>query len=510
MCSSENFGGSSDGGAKLNAITNTKYVLSSAILIFAIVNIMFIIFDDNTKLAKDVHPALACVLIWLSVIWLAMLEGGQGALLGLPPIDKELYKVNHPTTYSITSRVHKGDNLDRYLMGRQFMVVVTIFVVNLAGSPIKTPDVFGFPEWYQVVISVSGFSIILMTAMIGQLAAQVNSSNCMLDFVDNYFAVLTVYAAMFIEFSGILHASYLIQMGVSWLAGKPLRSKEDPRTTGQSVFFWCRCILSVVIIGFGFAVTFVALLDDKTTMWKNTPGWVSIILFFFLMSIVGCLEGMQIAFFALTKMAKEDRGDNTFVKMTCKLLFRGGGENLPGFMVGRQVCVVTCYFIIARITTQNVTVGEGKNVFGIPDALQEFLNTGLIAAVIVTVLGSIFFQLVASAFPFSFLANPLTYVLLRICLLVELTGICAGSYVIAAIHKKLSGYQFDEVYVGTPEERAAEEPKFVEESIHVECGHLAGSSFPSGAHKVGLRDMDLKNWADTVHGQGATIKADVP
>lgn len=212
------------------------------------------------------------------------------------------------------------------------------------------------------------------------------------------------------------------------------------------------------------------------------------------------LEGMQIAFFALTKTAKEDRGDNSIVKMTCKLLFRGNGQNLPGFMIGRQVCVVTCYFIIARITTQSISEGE-KNVFNVYDGFQAFLDTGLIAVVIVTVLGSIFSQLVASAFPFAFLSNPFTYVLLRVCLAVEVTGLFSGSYVIAAIHKKLSGYQFDEVYVGTPEERAAEEPKFVEESIHVECGHLAGSSFPSGTHKVGLRDMDLQNWADTVHGQ---------
>jgi hypothetical protein len=39
--------------------------------------------------------------------------------------------------------------------------------------------------------------------------------------------------------------------------------------------------------------------------------------------------------------------------------------------------------------------------------------------------------------------------------LLEATGICSGAWFLGIIHKKISGFQLDEVYIGTPEERAA-------------------------------------------------------
>merc|ERR1712210_413135 len=62
-------------------------------------------------------------------------------------------------------------------------------------------------------------------------------------------------------------------------------------------------------------------------------------------------------------------------------------------------------------------------------------------------------QLVAGAFPVAFLSNPVTYALLRICLFLEGTGICNGAWVLAGIHKGIAGFQRDEVYIGTAEER---------------------------------------------------------
>eukprot|EP00957_Ditylum_brightwellii_P209638 15362575-Ditylum_brightwellii.AAC.1 len=83
-------------------------------------------------------------------------------------------------------------------------------------------------------------------------------------------------------------------------------------------------------------------------MWDGVPNAVAVILFFLLMSVVGLLEGMQIAFFAVAKLKKSERGRAPFALKTCELLFRGEGHNLPGFMIGRQLCVVSCFFIIAR------------------------------------------------------------------------------------------------------------------------------------------------------------------
>merc|ERR1712087_400823 len=190
-------------------------------------------------------------------------------------------------------------------------------------------------------------------------------------------------------------------------------------------------------------------------MWEQVPSWLAVILFFTLMSVVGMLEGMQIAFFYVAKLTKDERGTNSWALSTCDILYnRRGGLNLPGFMIGRQLCVVTCFFVVARVTTQNV--GEGETpVMGLPDLVQEVLNFGFQGALITTILGSITWQLVAAVFPVAFLSTPFTYILLRICLFFEWTGICNGAWVIAGIAKSLFGYQLDEVYIGTPEERKA-------------------------------------------------------
>jgi hypothetical protein len=383
-----------------------------------------------------------------------MVEGGQGSLVGLAPVQRDLYEHTHKFSHKCTELAHKGDNLDRYLLGRQFMVVLVVFSVNMSGGPIADAELWGFPSWLHNMFLTSGLAMILFTCMVGQLNSQVNGCSCMLDYINNWFAVFTLYVAMAIEFSGLLHASYLIQMLVAKMAGQPIESNEPPRDGGQEVFFWARCLMSTGILGFSIAATLDALFSDKTTIWEFFPAGASVVIFVILLSVVGMLEGMQIAFFAVARVTEAERGTSIFAKKTCELLFRGKGENLAGFMIGRQLCVVSCMFFVARITSIEIEEGE-DNIFGVSDSLQEFFNTGMLGAIVTTIVGSIAWQLVASAFPIAFLSNPLVYVLLRICLLLESTGICHGAWVLASIHKKIAGFKRDEVYIGTAEERAA-------------------------------------------------------
>merc|ERR1712127_1123268 len=112
---------------------------------------------------------------------------------------------------------------------------------------------------------------------------------------------------------------------------------------------------------------------------------------------------------------------------------------------------------IARVTSVDVADDGSENIFAFSNGWQELFNTGLLGAFITTIVASISWQLVASAFPFAFLASPITYILLRWCLFLEATGICQGAWVLAAIHKKIAGFQRDEVYIGTAEERRKQE-----------------------------------------------------
>jgi len=229
------------------------------------------------------------------------------------------------------------------------------------------------------------------------------------------------------------------------------------------------------VLAFAFAVTISAILNDQTTMYEGVTPPVTIILFFAFMSVVGMLEGMQIAFFAVAKMTEEERSKSAWAKRTCDVLFANDGRNLPGFMVGRQMCVTLCFFIIARVTTISLNEGD-ENIFGYSNGVQLFFETGLLGALITTIVASIMWQLVASAFPMAFLSTPLTYILLRWCLFLEWTGVCQGSWVFAMLIRKAVGYKRDEVFIGTAEERKAramQDPaKSADEDYNVVPGHM--------------------------------------
>jgi hypothetical protein len=216
------------------------------------------------------------------------------------------------------------------------------------------------------------------------------------------------------------------------------------------------------------------------------------------------LEGMQIAFFAVAKIPASERGDSVWALKTCNLLYSGEGNNLPGFMVGRQLCVVSCMLFIARVTSVDVAPDGSENIFGASNGFQELFNTGLLGAFITTIVASISWQLVASAFPIAFLNNPITYFLLRWCLLLEATGICAGAWVIAGVHKKIAGFQRDEVYIGTAESRAKMDMSDHSARIIVGPGHPVklpnfAETAPKSLQKLIGKDPAVGTYLNSVH-----------
>jgi Silicon transporter len=304
--------------------------------------------------------------------------------------------------------------------------------------------------------------------------------------VNNYFSIFTFWVAMGIEFSGLLHTSYLIQRAVGYLANKPVESNEPPRSIPMKVFFWGRCLMSLAILGMCFAVTINAIFSGNTKMWESVPPVASLVLFFALLVVVGILEAMQIAYFAVSKLTKAEREQSFFAKKTCQLLFENNARGLAAFMIGRQLSVVSCMFFVARISSVSMSEND-PNMFGVSDGIQKLFNTGLLGAVIVALLGSIPWRLIASAFPMVFVNNPIVYIFLRICLFFEMTGICSGAWVLAAIHAKLEGFQRDEVYIGTAEERAA---KGMDDDDLKSVGSAGPHMYEVGPHPQTVEDIE--------------------
>lgn len=428
-----------------------KDLYSTGLLIFSLILVFVAMFTHQTTMARDVHPSFAFFFFWFLISWLATMEGGQGCVVGLQPISKSLYEMTHHITHKNTNLAHRGDNLERFIVGRQFLVVLVVFLINMCGAPIEGATVLNMPDVINDIFLNSGVALIFSTIILGQLTPQINAAVCMLDFINNYFMLFTTYVSFGIEASGLLHSVYLVQIVFSTIIRKPIESKEAPRNVPQAIFFWGRVILSCAIIAFSLAVTLKALFDGNSGIWENVPPAAGIVIFFALLCVVGMMEGTQIAAFALRNVPEEELSRCAPVaSANCSLIFHG--MKLRSFLIGRQIFVATCMFVVARIAAVNMPEGS-DNIFGVSDGFQNFINTGLLGAVVLTIMGSLVWRVVASLFPFAFMSNPVIFFIIHACLFLEQTGLCSAARLLALVQERIAGFRLDEDYIGAKEER---------------------------------------------------------
>jgi len=395
----------------------------------------------QTIVSQQAHPAVAILLMWLLIFFLGILEGGQGCLVGLQPISPSLYRDTHPHTYRCTTRVVPNATvLNRFIVGRQFLVVLVVFLLNLCCTTVGPPEpgVYGF--LLSTLVS-SGLAVMILTVVLGQLAAEVNATNCMLDFINTPIVVVTTVLCLAVEGSGLLHAVYLVQCFFP-------KENEDSSSSSQGMAYWMRVLLSVTLLTGAMLVTCAALWRGETTMGGGTA-LVSFVLFVGLVCFLGLLEAIQIAVFAVAKIPAHLRDPKAAA--SCDLVFEG--RNFKAVLIGRQICVTTSMFLLARITTTNVdpldlahTSPLHSTVLGVPPPLQDFFNTGLPGALITTIVASLAWRIVAASFPVAFMANPVVYWTIRLCLVLEASGVFSAAWVLADGIKWVLGFRTDDSY----------------------------------------------------------------
>mmetsp|Transcript_36619 Transcript_36619/g.88753 ORF Transcript_36619/g.88753 Transcript_36619/m.88753 type:complete len:525 (-) Transcript_36619:67-1641(-) len=441
---------------RTSMLSSIKFTLSTILLIFSIVITMALMGTRQTQISKSLHPAVTIFLFWLVLIWMAAMEGSQTSLVGLVPVKKSRYGDSHPFAYVSTSYIHKDGNLERFIVGRQFLLVLAVFVTNLLAGSIENANVLGMPDILKMIFVNSGVALMLITVMVGQLMAQVNASRSMLDTINNCFVLYFVsYASMAIEASGLLHATYLVQIMYAKLNADKAPSEEPTkRTLMQQIFFWARVAFSCGLLVFAFATVLAALLAGKTTMWQGTPSFVSVILFLLLMIFAGMLEGMQIAILAVSKLPEEALLQHDIAKKSCDLVLQG--DNLEAFLIGRQMLVTASMFVVARITGMAVEIGQGQNIFDVSDGVQETLfNSNILGAIVTTIASSLVWRVVASSSPIPFLSNRAVYYIIRLCLIVEASGLCSAASLLSKMQSKIFRFKFDEEYIGGEENELA-------------------------------------------------------
>jgi hypothetical protein len=424
-----------------------KSLLSMLLILFCVVVVSAAIFTKQTSATSEsgVHPVVALCTFWFSLMWLALMEGGLNCMVGLQPVDQDLYSESHPRTYACTRVAHRGDNIERFIVGRQYLDLMIVFTTSFMVSAVKDASVLGLPPIVNDIFLGSDLAVILCTIVFGQLIAQINSASAMLDFMNNWVMVGTTYIALFVESSGILHAVYLVQYCFSKLANKESQSNEPTKSRLQKVLFWFRVFGSLGISVFAIVVFMTALLGGNTPVRDEIPKSVSIISLLLLLFLGGFMEALQIALFAVKHLPEDQIESNPRASANLNLIFQQ--DKLQSFLVGRQIAQTVIMFLIARIITVDMKTEEENNIFGVSDKIQAFFNSGLLNALVSTIFASLSWRVTANEFPMIFLSSPIAIWIIRLCLWVEGTGICDAAWLFAKLHLLVVRYRPDKTFL---------------------------------------------------------------
>jgi Silicon transporter len=415
-----------------------KTLFSFAFFTFSIFLLTTATFQKQTKVTSiyGLNPYLACFLFWATLSWLAILEGALNSMIGLVPVDPAAYRQTHKFTYMCTKLAHRNGNVERFIVGRQYLDLMCVYTINFLVGAIKGASIDGFPKIVTTIFFSSSISVVVVTIIYGQLVTQINSSKYMLDALNNRVLVATTYLAFFVECSGIVHSVYLVQWIAERIGGK--------KTKERSIIFWIQVVVSICLLIFAFIASFTALYQGKTNIGEAIPPYASTIIFVVLVVTVGWMDGLQIALMAVLRMPVEDIEKFPIAKRNCEVVFRG--QNLEAFLVGRQIFQTMIVFAIARIISFS---GSGENIFGVSDSVQKVFSTGALGALITTIVASLAWRVIANSFALAFLSNPVSRPIIWLCFCAEGTGLGNIAWFMAKGHVKLVGMKDDDHYLGS-------------------------------------------------------------
>merc|ERR1712241_1476776 len=160
-----------------------RYVGSFALFVFSTVVTVYAILQQKTSFWQAI-PGWAALLIFLLVLFLiGVMEGIQIALVELKLQDPATYKATHPKAYRLGQIAARGDNIERFLMGRQctdqvFVVCLVFFAAKLTTIHGRSPDGFLFPvpEVVQTLLLETGLLACVVVVIVAQLTPQIIAS----------------------------------------------------------------------------------------------------------------------------------------------------------------------------------------------------------------------------------------------------------------------------------------------------------------------------------------------
>nr|AOW69270.1 silicon transporter alpha [Savillea parva] len=435
------------------------YVWSTLLLIFAMVVHIYGIAKqwNNPPWSQTYsHPVLEILFFLFMCSWIGLLEGCQISLVGLQGIDLEKYKHSHPRAYAALKVCHSGPNVERFLVGRQFLLLFNGFLLSKVAGAGTSEFYIGDWHWSSEANdffwSNSALLMVLIAAF-AQLPTQLLAAQKMLGFLNlPFFSLYTiVYPCLIVESVGLTHSTYLLKDFLVRITGID-RSQADPaKQMNKNFLYYARCALSVaaVIFSFVFIVKGLAMKQTNATEgvgWSKLPGWAAVLCSLFFLYLIACSEGMQVSALALAKVpSHEYKQKSPLAYRTTQLFY--AGRNMQAFLVGRQFTVAMMIVLLSRVTSyagsEGKLIGTGED-WGMGEGFNAgLLQTGFLGAILVVNVGQLASQVAASIFPVACINNYVMNFLLRFMLFIEFSGIVNSCWVLTWCLDAITGLPLD-------------------------------------------------------------------
>jgi len=380
------------------------------------------------------------LLFTILMIWIGILEGSQMAYVGLANTDPDSLAA-YPQCQKVCALVHKNQNLERFIVGRQLLLVFIVFLFSKLGSHSKRNEAFHigsweWQHWADAVFLQNGILLTITLAVPAQLASQLMAIENRQKFLCLKFAPYWTSAvpALALERTGVVHCAYVIKDLFARVSGMSM----DPKTVmPKNVLYIIRAVFSVCLVLFFSVCIFKGIFDKQmhTSIeagWSNVPPWALVLILVLVLCIVGLCEGLQIAAVKLMSVPKKDLEDlysHPIGRRSITMLRRG--NNLKSFLVGRQLFVASIYVIVAHVTTFSGSDGHmiNGNFWNFsPAVIAVLLQSGFAGAIFLTNVAILSCRTAASCFPQAFLKNPVVYALLCIILAADFSGVVASAH----------------------------------------------------------------------------------
>jgi len=206
-------------------------------------------------------------------------------------------------------------------------------------------------------------------------------------------------------------------------------------------------VLSALLLIFSTVCTTYAIIEKKTSFWDVMPGWAALIIFIIILFWLGVMEGLQVALVELKRVdARTYRESHPHAYKLGQMANRK--DNVERFLMGRQMFVVFIVFFAAKLTTIHSKTDDDF-LFPIPDWFRSiFLETGILACVLLVIVAQLMPQIVAAKHPVAFLEFWIMRPGYYACIFLESTGITHITWVISYCLARICG-----MHRGEPEER---------------------------------------------------------